>query len=401
MLLLGVAVGLLPVGSRSLLDHCAAAARVAYFLLLPKQRRWTDKKATMQKDYASVAALSEDEQLQLFDAGDAPERLWAAWALALRHGRRVLPTLSALSDEALTEGLKRQLLVILAGLGARSVLLTIATSDPAPAVRATAVTYYIRTAGNAEYKAAVSFAVAQLHSGVPELVVAVLAEHEASRINLPDGEIIACLNHRHVEIRQAAVQGILSRNTASSLVRDSLLRMLVDEDFLPLREQLLDYLPRAELPLLVRFLNDAPTKRIVDVLDRLRQKFGPLSWYELSGLVSMPEPSVADALLRILDVPVPSEAIPWLGSTYVASMTAADRVWRDIQWRAKYSLQKSICAENVHLLGSEATTRLRKEIQDELAYFNSATVDELEENDYIEEDWVELNRLATLLAAAV
>jgi hypothetical protein len=353
----------------------------------------------MRTDYASVAALPEDVQLKLLESGDSPERLWAAWALALRHGRHIVPTLSTLSDTALTEGLKRQLLVILAGLGARTILATIATSDPAPAVRATAVAYYIRTAGNPV--SAVPFATVQLHSGIPELVVAVLAEHETSRIDLPDDEVVAYLNHTHLEIRQAAVRCILSRNTVSTLARDSLLNMLVNEDFSPLREQLLDYLPRPELPLLVRFLNNAPTKRTVDVLDRVREKFGPLSWHELSGLISRKEPLVVDALLRMLDIPVPSEAIPWLGAIYVASMATADRIWRDIQWRVTHSLRKSICAENLHLLGLEATTRLRQEIQDELAYFHSATAEELEENDYFEEDGVELNRLATLLAASV
>lgn len=350
----------------------------------------------MQTDYASVADLPEDEQLRLLESGDSPERLWAAWALALRHGQHILPTLGTLSGETLTEGLKRQLLVILAGLGARPLLLTIATNDPAPAVRATAVAYYIRTAGTAE--SAVSFAVGQLQSGIPELVVAVLAEHETSRIDLPDDEVIACLNHPRLETRQAAVRCILSRTTVSPLARVGLLGMLANEDFSPLKEQLLDYLPRAELPLLVRFLNNAPAKRIADVLDRVRQKFGLLSWHELSGLASMQEPSVADALLRMLDVPVSSEAIPWLGSIYVASIATTDRIWRDIQWRAKYSLRKSICADNVHLLGLGATARLRQEIQDELAYFNSATAEELEEKDYFEEDGVELNRLATLLA---
>lgn len=354
----------------------------------------------MQTDFASVAALSDEAQVQLLETGDAPERLWAAWALALRHGRVALSNITALSDNPLTEGLKRQLLVIIAGLGARPVLRAIAMNDPVPIVRATAAAYYIRTAADGDSGSVNAFAIDQLRSGIPELVLALLGEHEASRIDLPDDEVIACLRDSHLEIRQGAVQCILSRDAVSERARDGLLRLLAGEESPPLTDQLLDYLPRNALPLLVRFLKSAQSKRIVDILGRVTHKFGPLSWAELRDLVSVPEPLAIDAILRALDVPVPSEAVAWLGSTYVACLPSSDRIWRDIQWRTQYALRKSISEENVNLLGAAATTSFRKELQEELAYFNSIRAQDLEEHDYSEDDGVELSRLLALLTAA-
>jgi hypothetical protein len=66
---------------------------------------------------------------------------------------------------------------------------------------------------------------------------------------------------------------------------------------------------------------------------------------------------------------------------------------------SRYALRKSIREENVDLLDAAATTSLRRELQDELAYFNSISAEDLEDDDYSEEDGVELNRLLALLTA--
>src|SRR6478735_10242066 len=94
-------------------------------------------------DFETVARLSAQEQQRLLDGGDSPERLWAAWALALQIGRNALPLLSSVEQGEISEGLRRQLLVVLAGLGERRLLETIANIDPTPSVQATAAMLYI------------------------------------------------------------------------------------------------------------------------------------------------------------------------------------------------------------------------------------------------------------------
>lgn len=354
----------------------------------------------MLTDFASVAALPELDQSYLLESGDAPERLWAAWSLALRHGRRALPTLAALAGAELTDGLKRQLLVILAGLGARSILLAIAATEPSADVRATATANYIRTSGTNDVELTASFALDQLHTGIAELVLAVLSELEMSRIELPEREVTACLEDSRLEIRQAAVSCLLAKNTISDDARDCLLRALVSEEAVFLRDRLLNYVPRPALPLLLRFLKDAPATRVVEILARLRQKFGLLPWRELREISQVSEPLVVDAALCALDLPVPDEAIPWLGSLYQRARARTDRLWQDIRWRVGHSLRRSLNAENAHRLNAAAIGLFHEEVEDDLAYFNSVSVAEREQYDYFKEDGVELVRLLSILSGA-
>ncbi len=70
-------------------------------------------------NFAVVAALSPEEQSSLLEGGDGPERLWSAWAIALRLGRDALPLLRSTEGSDIPDGLRRQLLVVLAGMGER------------------------------------------------------------------------------------------------------------------------------------------------------------------------------------------------------------------------------------------------------------------------------------------
>ncbi len=42
----------------------------------------------MYQAYEDIERLPRPERCQLFDSGDGPERVWAAWSLALELGGR-------------------------------------------------------------------------------------------------------------------------------------------------------------------------------------------------------------------------------------------------------------------------------------------------------------------------
>lgn len=87
------------------------------------------------RTFSTVLGLSPAEQRALLREGDSPERLWAAWALALGMGADAIPLVKhgALLDG--NEGVRRQLLVVAAGFGERPLLSTVAAHDPSPEVR--------------------------------------------------------------------------------------------------------------------------------------------------------------------------------------------------------------------------------------------------------------------------
>jgi hypothetical protein len=80
--------------------------------------------------FDSVVRLPPEEKRRLLERGDDPERLWSAWAIALELGRDAVPLLSATERGEIAEGLRQQLLVVLAGLGERRLLRTSAESAP-------------------------------------------------------------------------------------------------------------------------------------------------------------------------------------------------------------------------------------------------------------------------------
>jgi hypothetical protein len=67
--------------------------------------------------FEAVARRSPSEQRRLLEHGDAPERLWAAWAIALE--RDAVPLVRSIERGEIPNGLRRQLLVVLAGLPLR------------------------------------------------------------------------------------------------------------------------------------------------------------------------------------------------------------------------------------------------------------------------------------------
>jgi hypothetical protein len=96
--------------------------------------------------FAEVDRLDADELNALLVEGEPPERVWAAWALGLRHHEGFARELRATAAEEPEPGVRRHLIVILAGAGESRSLLTLAAHDPDERVRATALQYLARLA---------------------------------------------------------------------------------------------------------------------------------------------------------------------------------------------------------------------------------------------------------------
>lgn len=96
------------------------------------------------ESYEQVARLSAREASALVSRGDAQERVWASWVVAARYGAEAIDGLVvALAGEA-DAGVRRHVLVVLAGLGAVGVVADAAARDADADVRATASRYLAR-----------------------------------------------------------------------------------------------------------------------------------------------------------------------------------------------------------------------------------------------------------------
>jgi hypothetical protein len=144
--------------------------------------------------FEQVARLSAPEAGKLLRDGDAQERVWASWVIARAYGARgrAGAAVQALEVAVAGEpdaGVRRHLLVVLAGLGATRTVAIHAAKDVDADVRATAARYLARLAepdDAAEYDllvartidlaAVVRYAVADaLRVDAPDAVVRVVA----------------------------------------------------------------------------------------------------------------------------------------------------------------------------------------------------------------------------------
>lgn len=96
-----------------------------------------------------VSRLADGQLRDLLSTGDGPERVWAAWALGTRTERRCVPDLVAALEREASEGVRRNLAVMLAGYGELDIVAGLARLDPSPLVRATAAAYLARCARRA------------------------------------------------------------------------------------------------------------------------------------------------------------------------------------------------------------------------------------------------------------
>ncbi|MBS2022443.1 MAG: hypothetical protein JST92_08540 [Deltaproteobacteria bacterium] len=92
--------------------------------------------------------LPEAALRELLETGPAGERVWAAWALGLRLGPASASTIQGLAQSEPVAGIRRHLVVLLAGFGERGAVTALATGDPDGHVRATACQYLVRLASS-------------------------------------------------------------------------------------------------------------------------------------------------------------------------------------------------------------------------------------------------------------
>jgi hypothetical protein len=95
------------------------------------------------ESFDDVRGLDEPALRALLDEGRPEERVWAIWALALRSADNVGQLGARREPDA---GVRRNLAVVLAGHGHLDLLVALAIADPAPEVRAAAMTLVARLA---------------------------------------------------------------------------------------------------------------------------------------------------------------------------------------------------------------------------------------------------------------
>lgn len=252
-----------------------------------------------------VRDLPGPDQRRLLHDGDPAERLWAAWALTLRLGRDVVPLLEG-ADIA-SPGLRAHMVVLLAGLGERDALRTIAAADPNEHVRACAVASLIRIAPSPHDPSTVALAYAALGADVAAVREAVLAECEAGRVDLGDNDVAARLADSSPEVQLAAARCVAERSALTPRLLQALLGFVLNRREASRWNSISRSGQTRVLTALAWTWHDVGPTLAMFAAARIR-----LDWPALAALAEARGTEVLGAVLRVLPKQPSREAIAWV-----------------------------------------------------------------------------------------
>jgi hypothetical protein len=269
-----------------------------------------------QPSYEVVARLSPDEQRQLLHAGSAVERLGAAWALGLRAGATALPELRTAVAAAPVPGLRAHLAIVLAGLGERHLVETLALHDPDELVRATAGEHLLRTAPSSEdltHQPAVAQLLRDPSADVRVVVLRELlrlvGERRLSALSIDDLERLA--HDPDQGCRWLALEALAELPADATLVRIFEWRLTVEPNPELCRWLAARIIAAGEARTILRLLWRDGSERDEDLLSALEDRGQRFTWDEIAALTELGQPAL-DAHLMALLTPEDSLALTWL-----------------------------------------------------------------------------------------
>jgi hypothetical protein len=266
------------------------------------------------RDFADIAQLDTGTLRSVLETGEAPERVRAAWALALRLGGAIR---SELVQDSLTEphaGVRRHLVVVLAGYQERAVLATLARQDPEAEVRAAAC-QYLAMLGRPEDTASWRVLHEQLETDASDEVrracIAFLPPHTPAGLR---SAVAARVGDDSLDVRRAAADRLLEwAGLSGDLMPEVLVPRVRLEPDAPLRQELIRRGCALDGGLsLLAYLEDAPETTLGRVLRICAVQGLQFPWELLLPFVRRGEGWLDELLIDVLAAEAPAEAETWL-----------------------------------------------------------------------------------------
>jgi hypothetical protein len=275
------------------------------------------------RDFAELAHLDTEVLRSLLEAGEAPERVRAAWALALRLGGTIRPDLVQGSLTEPDPGVRRHLVVVLAGYQERPVLATLARQDFDEAVRAVACQYLamISRPEDAEsWRVLDERLEADVSSEVRRAAIAYLPPHTPAFLR---SAVAARVGDESLEVRRAVADKLLEwAGLSGEGLSEVLVSRVHHEPDLELRRE---WVRRAcslgGAQALLEALLDASDETLRFVLALYAAQRVRLPWECLRPFTQRGQPELDAFLMDLLEPGAQAEVDAWL-------LELALRFWR-------------------------------------------------------------------------
>ncbi len=266
-------------------------------------------------NFARVAELDVPEQRDLLTTGAPEEQVWAAWALGLALGARANPDLRAALERADHSGVRRHLVVMLAGLGERSLLEGLAEGEMDEAVRATASQYLLQTGTTDEAPRMRSLIEALLRDPSPKVRRALLiaGQEIPAASGLTRDDLLLLLNDVDSEVRDLAIEALLRVDELEQLFPGVLEDRIPLEPDIHLRRRLIRLaIGAGRSRHLLALANSAEPGRKLELLQTLHEHRLVFIWTALLPLIAQADPSADYYLAFLLAEQSAPEVTSWL-----------------------------------------------------------------------------------------
>jgi hypothetical protein len=321
------------------------------------------------RSLAQLLELPNDDLRRQVESGEAPDRLRAAWAIALRFGPDSTALLREVALGEVPEGLRQQLVVVLAGLGERRSIAEIARRDPSDSVRAVATAYVIRTAPSPSE--AISFAQRKLEDASSEVRVAVLEEVVVGRLALDGATLERRLRAPEEAERTAALVALIALAGRDPAAEDRL-ATLVEVGGREV-EGMVAGLGRTDVLALLRALRGATGEALARVVRSIPAEHLGLGWEDVAFLWESRDDGVRALVQTIRERP-PARALPGIVHAYLSGGSEG-------RWRAWGHLVHLLDEGTVRLLSPVSRSALLADLHERRAAIESALA-ETDEDDF-------------------
>ena len=265
------------------------------------------------QSYREVSQLDMNTQRQLLQSDDGSERIWAAWALGTWLGKQGTSTLIESLENSLEPGVRRQLLVILAGLGEQLILRVYAQDDSDPFVRATACQYLIQTSFSTDSTIHQFLCDRLFQDHAPVVQQAILKSAQPEYLKLPLATLLTLESNSDDEISHLATEHLLARASQSESFFSTLIEAIWQESDDGLRGYLLSTCLEARGgQRMIAMCGGRATTQVFEVLQLLTQNNLKFPFSELSPLISPNNPYVNAYLARLLNSSDVMQGWQWL-----------------------------------------------------------------------------------------
>jgi hypothetical protein len=253
------------------------------------------------QDFRQVLELDERTLRELVSGeGDAPERLWAAWALALRRDPEAPTMLRRAATGDPSPGVRAHLALLLVAQGEMAAAMTLARFDAEAIVRSSACRHLTRVAKPTDARLQDLIATAMRSDPSPAVHAAIA---DAVRLDAAEEVWAACaqrLRDPDDQVRANVVDALLRRHASGASLPGELRAAATSEERPALRASMLRAWIGADgRSAVMRAVRDRPAQQALNLLQFFEEEGTALDPEDAESLLARNEP-VIDARVALL-----------------------------------------------------------------------------------------------------